>query len=105
MNNNKVENPKQPVEETPQLNDWDYLNDILQSEKNMVKNLSVALTEASCDYMTNIIYDLFDEVLGMQKEAFDLMFKKGWYSLESAEETKINQKYQELQQKMPQLSD
>jgi len=105
LNNNKVENPKQQVEETIQLNDCDYLNDILQSEKCMVKDISIALTEASCDYITNIFYDIFDEVLEMQKRAFNLMFKKGWYSLESAEETKIDQKYQELQQKITQLSD
>ena len=33
MNTNMVSNPKTPVPETPQMNDRDYLNDVLECEK------------------------------------------------------------------------
>ena len=34
MNQNKIENPKTPYEEGLEMNDKDYLNSILELEKN-----------------------------------------------------------------------
>ena len=32
----------------------------------------------------------------MQRKVYELMFRKGWYSLEKADITKISEKYQNL---------
>ena len=46
-NSNKICNPKTSVPTGKSLNDKDYLNCLLSTLKEMVKNYSVALTEAS----------------------------------------------------------
>lgn len=103
MNNNKVSNPKTEVPSTFKMNDKDYLTSILAVEKAMVKDYAVALTEASNNDLYNDFCDMFNDVIELQREVYNLMFKKGWYSLEMAEENKIQQKYNTLQQEVSQL--
>ena len=45
--NNKVQNPKTEIPANSNMNDRDFLNDILESEKNMSVNYTYALNEAS----------------------------------------------------------
>ena len=47
MNNKKISNPKTNVPKGKSLNDKDYMNSLLSSLKEMVKNYAVVLTEAS----------------------------------------------------------
>ncbi len=100
---NKISNPKTEVPNTPEMNDKDYITTMLSVEKQMVKDFAVALTEASNTDLYNDYYDMFDEVSNMQRQIYNLMFKKGWYSLEKAEESKITQKLNMLEQELPQL--
>ena len=101
--NNKVTNPKTPTTETTNLNDYDYLNEILNCEKNMSSNMVSALNEASNDTLYNELYPIFEEIKNCQRELFNLCFKKGWYSLEKAEKLKISEKLGEFHQKTSQL--
>ncbi|MCI8777604.1 MAG: spore coat protein [Bacilli bacterium] len=101
--NQKIENPKVEVPETIEMNDRDYINDILETEKNMSDNLSIALNEASNNTLYEEILMLFIEIKNSQRELYNMMFKKGWYSLEKAEENKVTQKCNELSQKLNQL--
>ena len=41
---------------------------------------------------------MFDNYSNLQAEVYELMFKKGGYTLEKAETNKMNQKYQTLNQ-------
>ena len=41
---------------------------------------------------------MFDEYSNLQREVYELMFRKGWYTLEKAEEQKLETKYQMLNQ-------
>lgn len=102
--NQKIENPKVEVPETTEMNDRDYINDILETEKNMSDNLSIALNEASNNTLYEEILMLFIEIKNSQRELYNMMFKKGWYSLEKAEENKVTQKCNELSQKLNQLT-
>lgn len=104
MDNSKVQNPKTEVPETIELNDCDYLNEVLSCEKNMSVNLSIALNEASNRDLFNEIYTIFEDVKIAQRDLYNMAFKKGWYSLEKAEIQKINSKEQELTQKLNQLN-
>ena len=101
--NNKISNTKTEVPETTEMNDKDYISTILEIEKAMVKKLAVVLTEASNDDLYSDYYDMFDDISSLQREIYNLMFKKGWYCLEVAEENKITQKLGTLQQELPQL--
>ena len=104
MNNNQVSNPKVEVPTGMSLNDKDYLNCLLSGLKEMARNYTLAITEASNERLYNIYKGIFDEVCALQREAFELAFKKGWYSLENSEAQKVQQKYQTLNQEFQDLS-
>lgn len=103
MNQNQVSNPKTEVPMTTEMNDQDYLNAILASEKDLVNSYSYALNEASNDILSANLMTIFEETHLMQRTLFNLAFEKGWYALEKAEPNKIAQKYTEYQQKENQL--
>lgn len=101
--NNKIQNPKIEVPKDLEMNDCDILSDILETEKNMSNNLSIALNEASNNELYNKILDIFDGIKEKQRAIFNLMFKYGWYTLEKADQLKIDEKKQELTQKINEL--
>ena len=105
MNNKKISNPKTNVPKGKSLNDKDYMNSLLSSLKEMVKNYAVVLTEASNETLYKQYKEMFDEYADLQREVFETMFKKGWYSLEVAEEEKINSKHKMLKQELNDLSE
>lgn len=105
MNNNKISNPKVEVPKGVSINDKDYMNSSLSCLKEMVKNYAVALTEASNENLYNQYKEMFDTYSSLQREVFEAMFRKGWYSLEQAEVQKISSKYQMLNQEFIDLSE
>lgn len=105
MNNNEIKNPKTQVPAGTNLNDKDYMNCLLTSLKAMVKNYAVALTEASNETLYHEYKEMFDSYAELQREVFELMFRKGWYVLEQVETDKINKKYQTLSQEFTELGE
>ncbi len=105
MNNNKISNPKTEVPKGTSINDKDYMNSLLSCLKEMVKNYAIALTESSNETLYNQYKEMFDTYSNLQREVFEEMFRKGWYSLEQAEGQKINNKYQMLNQEFLDLSE
>lgn len=101
--NNKISNTKTEVPEQREMNDKDYITAMLEIEKAIVKNLSVSLTEASNSDLYNDFYDMFDAVSNMQRQIYELMFKKGWYCLEIAEQNKISEKLNKLTKEIKQI--
>lgn len=87
--NNKVQNEKTIVPSNSSMNDKDFLNDMLETEKNMSVNFTYALNEASNEELFKKIYDMFIHIKEAQRNLFELAFKKGWYTLEKADENKI----------------
>ena len=104
MNNNMVYNEETNVPKTKDMNDRDYLNCVLEAEKNMSNNLSYVLNEVSNDNLFDKVYSIFDEIKNYARDAYDLAFKNGWYKLEKAEDTKINEKAAELNEKFNELN-
>ena len=94
--NNPIQNQKTEVPSGIKLNDKDYLNSLLSCLKEMVKNYSIVLTEASNENLYNTYKTMFDKYANLQREVFELAFKKGWYVLEPAETNKIGNKYNTL---------
>ncbi len=104
MNNNQIKNPKVEVANGTSLNDKDYMNSLLSCLKEMVKNYVVSMNEASNETLYEEYKNMFLEYTSLQREVFELMFRKGWYVLEQAEGEKINQKYQSLNQEFMDLN-
>lgn len=103
MNNNMVNNPEQPITKNKEMNDSDYLNDMLATEKSLVNNYSIALNEASNDVFYNEIINLCKDTHTCQRNLYNLLFKKGWYKLEKAEQQKIKMELQEHESKINEL--
>jgi len=103
MNNTKICNPKTEVPKGLSLNDKDYIEGVLTVCKDLEKNLTVAMTEASNEKLYQTIFDMFTDIAELQRETYELWFKKGWFILEEEEKQKINKKYNMLEQELVDL--
>jgi spore coat protein CotF len=101
--NKKIQNPETPLPVTQSMNDRDFLNDILATEKYLSQAYSTALNEASNQSLYQDILHVFEDTQNCQRELYNLMFKNGWYSLEQADMQKCQQSYQQFQQYKQQL--
>ncbi|WP_017756352.1 spore coat protein [Calidifontibacillus oryziterrae] len=97
QNPNRIKNPKTQVPETPQMNDRDFANDMLATGKYMTDSYSTVLNEASHESLYQDLSMIFKETQDCQRNFYNLMFKKGWYSIEAAPQQKLQQDYQQFQ--------
>lgn len=103
MASEKVKNKETKVPTTCELNDRDYLLDVLETIKNMNSNMAIALNEASNNKLYKEFLEITDEISFAQRELYELAFYKGWYVIEEAKETKINEKRTNLEKKLTEL--
>ncbi|MCA1024041.1 spore coat protein [Halobacillus litoralis] len=99
MNSNqpqKIQNPETTVPQTPQMNERDFVNDLLATEKYMTSSYSTALNEASNQAIYQDLATIFKETQDCQRNLYNLMFKHGWYALEQEENQKLDQAYQKF---------
>ncbi|MDC3411996.1 spore coat protein [Aquibacillus sp. 3ASR75-11] len=85
------------------MNDRDFVNDMLTTEKYITDSYSTALNEASNQAIYQDILTIFQESQDSQRNLYNLMFKNGWYSMEAADQQKIQQAYQQFSGYMNQL--
>lgn len=102
--NNQISNPKVEVPKGITLNEKDYLTCLNATLKEMSKGYVAAMTEASCESLFNVYKEAFDKICSLQREAYEMMFRKGWYVLEQVDVNKINTKYQTLSQEYSDLN-
>ena len=74
MNNSTIKNKMVTVPKGIKLNDEDYLNSVLSSFKEMSKNYSIALTEASNEALYKTLKKQYDSITNMQRSLFELGF-------------------------------
>ena len=103
MNNNEIKNPQVEVSTGINMNDRDYLTSVLELEKNMSNNYSIALNEASNDFLYEDFFVFLEDTKDAARELYNLMFQNGWYSIEVAQEQKINEKINSFNQKLVEL--
>lgn len=94
--NNQISNPKTEVAKGIALNEKDYITCLLATLKEMSKNYVMAMTEASCESLYGVYKETFLNISSLQREVYELMFRKGWYILEKQDTIKIDTKYQTL---------
>lgn len=104
MNNKQISNPKTEVPKGISINDKDYMNSLLSCLKEIVKNYSVVLTEASNENLYSEYKAMFDEYSSLQREVYELMFRKGWYIIDKIDQQKLDTKYQILNQEFLDLN-
>ncbi|MBU8880832.1 spore coat protein [Bacillus sp. FJAT-29790] len=94
---NAIQNPETQIPKTPQMNDRDFTNDLLAMEKYMTSSYCTYLHEASHQALYQDMLNIFTETQNEQREFYNMMFKKGWYKVEAAEQQKLQQSYQQFQ--------
>lgn len=99
-----IKNNKTPIKKGVNMNDSDYLNDILISYKHLVSSYAIALNEASNKNIYKLYLDLFESSSRMQFDLFQLSFNKGWYQLETADEDKIEKAFNKFDKCLSELS-
>lgn len=92
----EISNTMIEVEEGIELNDKDYISNLLTTLKAIVKDYTVALTEASNEELFSKYKEMYDKLLNLQRETFEVMFRCGFYKLEEVTPTKVAEKYQIL---------
>lgn len=97
QNTQNIQNPETQVPKTPQMNERDFLNDMLTTEKYMTTSYSIALHEASHDSLYQDILKIFNETENAQRTLYNLMFEKGWYKIEAEPQQKLQQSHQQFQ--------
>ena len=102
--NNQISNPKVDAGKGMSLNEKDYITCLNATLKEMSKGYVMAMTEASCESLYNVYKEAFLKISQLQREVYEVMFRKGWYVLEKSDANKINTKYQTLLQEYSDLN-
>lgn len=92
----KIQNPETQVPKTPQMSDRDFINDILTTEKYMTSSYTTALNEASHQALYDDIQKICNETHLCQRDLFNLMFKKGWYSFDAESQQTLTQSHEQF---------
>ncbi|MBE6147341.1 MAG: spore coat protein [Firmicutes bacterium] len=103
--NRKIEKNKTELKEGIEMNEKDCLNSILDLEKSLSNQYSLALDEASNDYLYEDYFELFEDSKDISREIYNYIFEKGWYSIEKESESKIQNKINEFCTKLDQLEE
>lgn len=103
MMENKIENPKTPVEEGINYNYCDFVNIAMTIEKNMSNNYSIAIDEASNKELYDEYFEMFNKLKDNARRLYQYSFKNGWYSLSVENKNEVNTKLQEMESKMDSL--
>ena len=101
--NNQISNQKVEVPNGTGLNDKDYITSLILCLKEMSKNYVIAMTEASNEALYEKYSIIFNQIINLQRETYEVMFRKGWYALEKADTNKVSSKHQMLTQELNSL--
>ncbi|CCQ96313.1 conserved hypothetical protein [[Clostridium] ultunense Esp] len=97
---NQIANPSTGVPQVkgPEMNDRDYLNDALSTCKYLTDSLNDAVREASHDQLHQDFMQILTETHQSARDFYNLMFQKGWYTLEAEEDQHLQQAHQQFSQ-------
>jgi spore coat protein CotF len=99
-NPNEIKNPQTgqlPKVKGPEMNERDFLNDVLATEKYITDSISVFAREASNRVLHDQAMNILNESHVAARNLFEMMFKKGWYKLTAAPQTEIQQTGKQFQ--------
>lgn len=99
----KIQNPKTETPNTPEMNERDFLNDMLTTEKYLTSSYTVAIHEASHQSLYDELLSIYNETENAQRDLYYLMFKKGWYHVDAENPQNLQQSYQQFQGYSPQF--
>ncbi len=78
------------------MTEQEMMTDLLSTEKFMTSVYNTYCCEAATPAVKSALMSLLEDTHRMQQELFSEMSAHGWYSLEKAEDTKLNQEKQKF---------
>ncbi|GGK19580.1 hypothetical protein GCM10010965_10770 [Caldalkalibacillus thermarum] len=100
---NVIANPSSNQPKGPQMNDRDRMNDCLATEKYLCQSINTATWEASHDQLHQDLKTILNQTQECHRNLYNLMFKKGWYKLQAADQMQIDNTYQQFSNYTAQL--
>ncbi len=67
------------------------LHDLLNSEKHLTGTYNSNLSESATTSVQNCLNSMLNDSHAIQQQVFNEMSTRGWYPVEKAEDTKLNQ--------------
>lgn len=85
------------------MGEKEILFDILNTEKEIIKTYSTAVTESSCPNMRQVLMNNFKQCTEDQFNVYNTMRSKGYYQGKDAQDQDVQQAKQKYQQLQSQL--
>lgn len=85
------------------MGEKEILHDLLNTEKEIIKTYSTAVTESSCANMRQLLLRNITQVSDDQFNIFNTMVNKGYYQKKDAQDQDVQQAKQKFQQLQSQL--
>jgi spore coat protein F len=85
------------------MGEKEILNDLLNTEKQLISAYSTAITESSCSNMRHLMMKNIEETAEDQFNVFNVMINEGYYQTKDAQEKdmqRAKQKYQQIQSQL-----
>ncbi len=80
----------------PEMNERDFINDLLATEKYLTDSFNIFAREASNEVLFQDVLTILNETQQNARNIFNAMFKKGWYQLTAAPVQEIQQATQQF---------
>ena len=84
------------TKKTEMMQPKDILNDVLASTKSLFKLYSTFSTEVSNEDTLFTIEEGESEIRNLQRDAFNLLYSKGWYQVEADTNKNISSTYNQF---------
>lgn len=98
QNPNLIKNPSaMQIPKTPDMNERDFLNDVLATEKYISDNFNIFAREASNNELHGQVVQILNETHEAARSVFNMMFQNGQYKLTAADPQQIQQAAQQFQ--------
>ncbi|MFD0697301.1 spore coat protein [Paenibacillus sp. GCM10027628] len=80
-----------PQVKGPEMNDRDFINEILTHEKYLSASYNTGLLEMQNPKLHTTVQSILSDTHNSQFQIFDQMFQKGWYKMKVADQQEIQQ--------------
>ena len=99
---NIMSQPQQTYQ-IPKMGEKELLNDLLNQEKQLISSYTMAISEASCPNLRNVMMQQFNQCVSDQLAVFDQMSSRGYYPVKDAPDQDVQQAKQTMTQLQSQL--
>jgi spore coat protein CotF len=79
-----------PKVKGPDMNDRDFINDILSFQKYMTTGYNTGLFESQNPNLRQTVQTILNDVHASQHALFNLMFQKGWYKMKAVDTQEVS---------------